>query len=275
MKKSVIAILIFLLSAIVIGGVVWFKKAYKTPAVVNNSPVNNEPATTTDYIAPAISLRTTTMDVSKWKTYRVEEYGFSFKYPPEWTEWEEPAYRTSTLGAGVSFGWHTNDYFSDLDINRNIYVSYNFNIQNYTNAPSSTEDFLGAPFPTLTQKQMDAFMIDIKNNPKVNNYNNVFVVKNDIGYSPQGGDFVQSAEFFIDKNYVRLDYVLPVILEDCYTTKDPATSCRYLESEEDRRRKKQDNIHAKLEEINKNTSFEEVKKSIDIFNKIVGSLQKL
>lgn len=84
-KKLVIPSIIVAL--LVVGGIFWYLK--------QNTPVLNTATDTLDISAlekelgieiKEIEPPTSDIDTSNWKTYRNEEYGFEFKYPPYYSD---------------------------------------------------------------------------------------------------------------------------------------------------------------------------------------------
>lgn len=236
--------------------------------VASFRPITQESVKILDNSSP-LKYSSAAMDVDKWKTYEVSEYGFSFKYP---SEWQEPIYDTSTIhpkGATVSMAGYIND---------NEYTGYSFSIQNYANASTSgglSADFEGASFRSMLKKEMDEYRLVIKSSPQAKKYNGIFVIKNDAAYASYYSGFFSVADFFINKDHVQLVKFLPTIGFDCSTIQNSSANCYFLADEKGGPGPNVSNIQAKADEINKGTAPVKVVESIELFNKVLSTIQKL
>lgn len=197
------------------------------------------------------------MSVDKWKTYTNQEYGFSFKYPPEWK-----------IISLTSFPER-----AQLVIGPNEKDFYTFLFQNYKNAPTPTPRLAGDE-SLKSQRELDVLREGITNNPETKNYNNIFILENNARYSPFDSGFLNEANFFINKDYVYLTSYLPIEDNDCSTIQNPNAKC-YILDEKNYAQRNIANIQAKADEINKGVVSVEVKKSIELFNKVLSTIEKL
>lgn len=74
-----IVIILIIIGVLLAGGGVYFTK-HRLFAKKESPPVTPTTTSTTT----ATSIATSTADISTWKTYRNERYGFEFKYPSDW-----------------------------------------------------------------------------------------------------------------------------------------------------------------------------------------------
>jgi hypothetical protein len=85
---------------------------------------------------------------------------------------------------------------------------------------------------------------------------------------------LNEANFFINKDYVYLTSYLPIEDNDCSTIQNPNAKC-YILDEKNYAQRNIANIQAKADEINKGVVSVEVKKSIELFNKVLSTIEKL
>ncbi|MBI2037327.1 MAG: hypothetical protein HYT15_00120 [Candidatus Magasanikbacteria bacterium] len=236
--KNMVKIIAVPVIFVLVGGVVWFIKIYNKSAV--DSPIT----ATSTYKAD-------------WKTYVNKDYGFSFKHPSEW----------------IVINYISFPERAQLVIGPDEKHFYNLLIQNYKNAPTSTPRLAGDE-PLKSQRELDGIREKIMNNPTVKNYNNIFILEDNAVYSPFDSGFLNVANFFINKDYVYLTSYLPIEDNDCSTVQNPNAKC-YMLDEKNYVRRNMANIEAKAEEINKGIVSVEVKESIELFNKVLSTIEIL
>lgn len=100
-ESSHVGHILFVLLAFVIGGVVGYAVGADWEIAKNTEDAAYAPATSTVTSAttasPSTTATTTADPTADWKTYTNSTYGFSFKYPTNWTKTES----TTEAGEGV------------------------------------------------------------------------------------------------------------------------------------------------------------------------------
>ena len=81
MKSATLIILLIIVILAVVGGV-WYYEAHQVP---HNIPQPSPPLSTTQPVVANSTTTPTSSSMLGWKTYTNDLYGFSFKYPPNYT----------------------------------------------------------------------------------------------------------------------------------------------------------------------------------------------
>jgi len=108
MSKKIILIIIGIAVLIILGASVYSWKINEVnldldSSVSPSSSPSSAPATTSEpLIAPTPAFNS---DISDWKTYRNEEYGFKFKYPQNWISRGETEFDLSRLEDNNFYKW--------------------------------------------------------------------------------------------------------------------------------------------------------------------------
>lgn len=153
-----------------------------TNAIVGNENTNttgvSDEVDTSDFALGEVEG--TEVDTSDWLTYTNEDYGFSFKYPEN--------YSIEVVSAGY-----------ELRINNTLGEDIKFYKQYYSEA--GTKDTL------LSSKES---LADLKEESELkgkSNANNV-IINSYYSYSIPGGNFYKGADFFLGSDYVRMSLSL-------------------------------------------------------------------
>ena len=154
-----------------------------TNEAVSNENTNTEQGSEVDLSAEASAE----VDTSDWLTYTNEEYGFSFKYPPQWS--------LEVLSS------------TEIYLTSTSQDTIKFYIQSYQDAPEKEGEAYAL---LLTKTELVALKQDIINNADA--IVNGIPISVSIGYDVPGADFYKLAEFFINNDNLQLS--LPIHAEN-------------------------------------------------------------